>query len=295
MSGNVTLLDGGMGQELIARSGHQPSGLWATEMMMKFPGLVREVHDAYFAAGAQVATTNTYAIHRDRMEHFGLPEKFEDLHALALAEAVAARAAHGSGLVAGSFGPLGWSYRPDMAPPATEAARLYAEIVALHDPHVDMFILETMSGVDQARGALMGCAETDKPVWLSLSVDDFDGTRLRSGEALEDALSLVDDFPVAALLVNCSRPEAVSQAMPIIARAGVPFGGYANGFTSITAAFRETAAQTDHLTARKDLGPAAYAKFVDAWIDGGASIVGGCCETGPAHIAEIARRLGARS
>ena len=52
----ITILDGGLGQELVARSGHQPGPLWATELMMKFPGLVGEVHKAYFDAGADIAT-----------------------------------------------------------------------------------------------------------------------------------------------------------------------------------------------------------------------------------------------
>ena len=62
----ITLLDGGMGQELVARSGDEPTPLWATRVMIHHPELVRAIHDDYFAAGATVATTNTYAIHHDR-------------------------------------------------------------------------------------------------------------------------------------------------------------------------------------------------------------------------------------
>ncbi|MCG6884687.1 MAG: homocysteine S-methyltransferase family protein [Silicimonas sp.] len=291
----ITILDGGMGQELVARISDKPTGLWATRLMMDHPEIVREIHADFFAAGAGIATANTYAIHHDRLAGTGAEARFEELHLLALGLAAEARDAHGGGRIAGALGPLGGSYKAELAPPSAEAAPLYAEIVALQEPYVDLFILETMSGVDQARGGLMGTRATEKPVWLSLSVDDEDGTRLRSGEALADVLPLVEEFAPEAVLINCSRPEAVSAGLPVIAGMGRPFGGYANGFTVIVESFRQAGATVDLLDARTDLGPVEYADFVDRWIGLGATIVGGCCEVGPAHIAEITRRVGRRS
>ena len=286
----LTILDGGMGQELLARTGATPTGLWSTQVMIDHPDAVRSVHDDYFAAGADIATTNTYAIHRDRLVKAGIEAQFEALHQQAVDIAVAARDAHGAGQVAGALGPLGWSYKAEFAPPSAEAAPLYAEIVAMHDPHVDLFILETMCGIDQARGGLMGCADTDKPVWLALSVDDDDGTKLRSGEPLAEILPLLEEFDAAAVLLNCSRPEAISAGLPVLATANRPFGAYANGFTSISDSFKAAGETVDKLEARRDLGPVEYADFTDDWVKQGASIIGGCCEVGPAHIAEIARR-----
>ena len=153
---SITILDGGMGQELIARSPDAPTPLWSTRVMLDHPHLVRAVHDDFFAAGAEVATANTYAILHDRLQKHGLDDRFRELHETACQLAIDARDAHGGGMVAGSLGPLGWSYRADMAPPAEEAAALYAEIVEIQAPLVDLFICETMAGVDQARGALMG-------------------------------------------------------------------------------------------------------------------------------------------
>lgn len=291
----ITILDGGMGQELIARTGATPTGLWSTQVMMDHPQAVQDTHADYFAAGADIATTNTYAVLRDRLAVAGCEDRFESLHRQALELASAARDAHGSGLVAGSLGPLGWSYKAEFAPPSDQAAPLYAEIVALHEPHVDLFILETMSGIDQARGGLMGTAATDKPVWLAMSVDDEDGTRLRSGEALADVLPLVAEFGAQAILINCSRPEAVSEGLPVLAEARVPFGAYANGFTSISDSFKEVHATSDRLEVRRDLGPGEYAGFAETWADMGATIIGGCCEVGPAHIAELSRRLRAQT
>ena len=78
---------------------------------------------------------------------------------------------------------------------------------------------------------------TGKPVWLSVSVDDEDGTKLRSGEPVTDILPLLQEHGPAAVLVNCSAPEAVATALPLLGAAGIPTGGYANGFVSIAEEF----------------------------------------------------------
>ena len=288
----ITILDGSIGQELVNRSKQTPTGLWSTRTMIEMPELVEQLHRDYFAAGAEVATTNTYALHHDRLRRHGLEGEFERLHRQACQLAVDARNAHGGGMVAGSMGPTGWSYRPDLAPPADEAAELYAEIAAIQSDYVDLLILETMASVDQARGALMGARVGGKPIWLAVSVDDQDGTRLRSLEPVSEILPLVEEFEPAALLLNCSMPEAISQAMPLLTSAGVPIGAYANGFTGIVAEFKKADSSVDALAARTDLGPESYADFADEWINLGATIVGGCCEVGPAHIREIVARHG---
>lgn len=287
----ITLLDGGMGQELLARWDGKPTGLWSTQVMMEAPELVEAIHRDYFAAGAEIATTNSYAIHHDRLIEAGIDDQFEALHHRACQIAVAARDAHGSGRIAGSLGPLGWSYMPELTWPVEEAAVLFAEIARIQAPYVDLLLIETMSSLEQARGAVMGAMTVDKPVWLAISVDDDDGTKFRSGEPVTDVLPLVEEFGVAALLVNCSIPEAVSQAIPLLTGHGVPVGGYANGFNKISEDFLAAGSSADVLEQRDDLEPPVYADFVDSWMAAGATIVGGCCEVGPAHIQELAVRL----
>ena len=282
----ITLLDGGMGQELVRRSGDVPTPLWATRVMMDHPGLVEAIHADYFAAGATVATTNTYAIHHDRLLHQGLDGLFHGLHLRALTAAVEARDAHGSGLIAGSLGPLVATYRPEVTPPLAEAAGKFAEIAALLAPHVDVFLIETASSMLQAEGALMGAGKA-RPVWLSMSVDDKDGSLLRSGEPLSDVMRLVREYAPAKVLVNCSVPEAMAAAMDVVRGFGVPFGAYANGFTHITRDFKADQATVDALFTRHDLTPEKYAGFALGWVAQGATTVGGCCEVGPAHIAAL--------
>jgi len=280
----ITVLDGGMGQELIHRAGDKPTPLWSTQVMVDHPGMVAQVHRDFAAAGATVSTTNTYAIHHDRLEGTAMADRFAELHAMALAEVAQAGTRK-----AGSIGPLVQSYRADIAPPYDEAVPKYAEIAGILAPAVDMIICETVASVDHARAVFDGAKSAGKPVWLAFTVSDTDGTRLRSEEPLADGLAAVDG--AAAVLVNCSAPEVIGDAMPILATAGVPYGAYANGFEQITEAFLGHKPTVNALNARRDVTPAMYADHVMGWVDQGATIVGGCCEVGPAHIAEIAARL----
>ena len=286
----ITLLDGGMGQELVARSGDEPTNLWATRVMMDHPGLVRAIHEDYFAAGASVATTNTYAIHHDRLERVDLDHLFLSLHLRALAEAHEARGKRVA-RIAGSIGPLKASYRPDLAEPVAVAAPKYAEVARILGPHVDMILCETMASLEMAEAVVQGAQAAGRPVWLSVSVDDHDGTLLRSGEKVADLAGVVARYKVAAVLANCSVPEAMAAALAKLRDFGLPFGAYANGFTHISGNFLKDAPTVRELTHRHDLTPEKYTDFAMAWVEMGATIVGGCCEVGPAHISHLARAL----
>ena len=286
----ITLLDGGMGQELVARSGDEPTNLWATRVMIDHPGMVRAIHEDYFAAGATVATTNTYAIHHDRLERVGLDPMFHALHLRALAEAHEARGSRVA-RIAGSIGPLKASYRPDLAEPVAVAAPKYAEVAAILGPHVDFILCETMASLGMAEAVVNGAQAAGRPVWLSVSVDDHDGRLLRSGEPVAGLAAVVAQYKVAAVLANCSVPEAMSAALGVLQGLGLPFGAYANGFTHISGNFLKDAPTVKELTHRHDLTPEKYVDFAMAWVGMGATIVGGCCEVGPAHIALLAERL----
>lgn len=258
---------------------------------MDHPDLIEAVHDSYFNVGATVATTNTYAILRDRLEPADIADKLEPLTHIALTAARSARDAAGKGRVAGSIGPLGASYRPDLAPTPEEAAQLYAEPVNLMVDHVDMLLLETMASVEQVDGALRACVGRGKPVWLGVTVDDDNGARLRSGESLQELQPVLQQHSPDAILINCSRPEAIGAALDVIKGFDLPFGAYANGFTHIAKAFLEDKPTVDALSRRHDLTPQAYADFAMTWVDQGATIIGGCCEVGPSHIEALAGRL----
>ncbi len=288
---DITLLDGSIGQELVRRFGDLSKPMWGIGVMAENPEILRAVHDDYFAAGAEVATTNTYNIHRDRFVRDGVEDDFQRLQSLACRIAAEARDAHGSGQVAGSIGPLGGSYRPDFGNEIDQAAEAFAECAAAQADYVDFYLIETISSLDAARGAMRGAKVPGKPVWLAFSVDDEDGSILRSGEPVADAVTVAQEEGAAALLINCSRPEAISDAIPVFAGADMPIGAYANGFTRITEAFKSDSPEITDLTERHDLGPGAYADFAAKWASDGATVIGGCCEVGPAHITELKRRF----
>jgi len=279
----IILLDGGMGQELVHRAGDRPTPLWSTQVMVDHPGLVAQVHADYRDAGATVHTTNTYAILRDRLIGTGAEDQFEALYAAALKEA------EGVGVLAGAIGPLVASYRPDLMPAHDVAVAAYTEVANILAPKVALIICETVASLAHARAVLEAAAATGKPVWLAMTVDDHDGTKLRSGEPLADVFAVAG--AASAILANCSVPEAIDAAMGVLATGNKPFGGYANGFTKISDGFLGDKPTVDALTARQDLGPDAYARHAMGWIAQGATVVGGCCEVGPAHIARLADEI----
>ena len=286
----ITLLDGGMGQELLSRSVNPPSPLWSAQVLMDEPEIVEAVHLDYINAGARVITLNSYSITPERLQRDGDPAMFQTLQAKAVAIAKAACVNGGKDVdIAGCLPPLGGSYRPDVAPDFDTSLGIYRRVVAEQCDHVNLFLCETLASISEVRAATIAAVESGKPIWTSMTVTDGDGTRLRSGELLEDGVAAAIDAGANAVLGNCSWPESLGQAIPILAKSGLPFGAYANGFTSVDQL--KPGGTVEKLKARSDLGPSEYAKYVMSWIDAGATIVGGCCETGPAHIAEIASQI----
>ncbi len=293
----ITLLDGGMGQELIKRSPAEPTPLWSAEVMMHFPDLVKDVHEAFIRAGARVIIVNAYSVTREKLARQDQEDRFEELQRRACEIARDARDAVGEDVaIAGCLPPLSWSYRPELANDPDETAPTYAEIAALQAPHVDLFLCETMAHSGQALGAARGALEGGggKPVWVAWTLKDDTSKQLRSGESVAEAAARLDNLDIAAFLFNCSVPEALTAAMPelaaVAAPSGRPFGGYANGFAGISGDFAP-GATVRALSGREDLTPAAYADVVMGWVEAGATIVGGCCEIGPEHIEILARHL----
>ncbi|MFA9460009.1 homocysteine S-methyltransferase family protein [Thiohalorhabdus methylotrophus] len=286
-AGAALLLDGGMGQELIARGVDASTGLWSAQALFDHPDTVMAVHRAFIDAGADVVTTNTYATTRRR-----IPDCATFWHLNRKACELAVRAREDSGrpvAIAGSLAPLHGSYRPDLVRSADELAPQYAEQAEVLCGYVDLFLCETMSTATEAQAAARGAGSTGKPVWVSWTLADDGSGRLRSGETIAEAIAGLDGLDVEAVLVNCSIPESIAAAMPELANsAGRPFGGYANGFTPIRGGVDDGRALPD---TRQDLDPEAYAGHARQWLSQGARIVGGCCEVGPAHIAELRRHL----
>ena len=288
---DIILTDGGMGQELLRRSKAPPTPLWSGRVLIDEPGLVRELHVDFIRAGARVITINSYAATPERLEREGVGELFEPLQKLALDLAHEAREEAGEDgvLIAGCLPPLFGSYHPSLTIPYEETLAIYRRIVAEEAGRVDLMLCETMASAEEARAAATAAAEGGRPVWVSWTLADDGPPRLRSGETLAAAAAALADIPLAARLVNCSQPEALDAALPELVALGGTVGAYANAFTAVDRL--KHGSSVDVLDARDDLDPEAYADFAMGWVAGGATIVGGCCEVGPEHIAVLRDRL----
>ncbi len=286
----ITLLDGGLGQEIHRRSNAPAHPLWSVKVMMDAPEIVVGAHRDFIEAGADVICINSYAATPSRLERDGDADEFDAAQRRALELAhQAVREAGASAQVAGCLPPLVASYRTEVSKPYEASRDEYRRIVASQREGVDLFIIETMSILAEALAAIDAAKEQAKPIYLSLTISDDGESTLRSGEPLAEALDAVAARGVDGILLNCSLPEAITKAMPLLARTGVRFGAYANGFTSVEALAPGTT--VDRLEARSDLGPDAYADHAFHWLDQGATILGGCCEVSPAHIRKLHERL----
>jgi S-methylmethionine-dependent homocysteine/selenocysteine methylase len=287
----IVLTDGGMGQELLHRSRTPPTPLWSGRVLLEEPELVRDLHAEFIRAGARVITINSYGATPERLAREGEGAMFEPLQRRAIDLAVAARDDVGDGdvLIAGCLPPLFGSYQPELRIPFDETLATYRRIVAEQAERVDLMLCETMASAEEGLAAATAANECGKPVWVSWTLADEGPPLLRGGDTLAQAAAALDGMPLAARLVNCSRPEAIDAALPELVALGGAVGAYANAFPAVEDL--ELGGSVDVLGVRDDLGPAVYAAFAMNWVAGGATIVGGCCEVGPAHIAVLRDRL----
>ena len=298
----ITVLDGGMGKELrrIGAPFRQPE--WSSLALMEAPDMVLRAHRNFVDAGAQVLITNNYAVvpyhHSDEF----VAERLTELTALAgrLARQ-AADSVPREIRVAGSLPPLFGSYEPERFDPQ-RAAPLYAAIVSALDPYVDLWIGETLSHTSEMLVTTTAVAEhgSGQPIWMSFSLPDewiADRVAIRSGETPRDIVRVAATTtrPIDALLFNCSLPEQMGPALRELRDAvgasalTLRIGGYANAFPTTRSGTYQ--ANQVIFERREELTAQRYADEVAAWIGDGATIVGGCCDMYPEHIAALVERF----
>lgn len=289
------LLDGGMGRELRFRNVEITETIWSANALLTAPDVVRDIHADYINAGADIITTNTYGVIRTDLAKDGIEDRFAELNQLACTLAQEARDATESDvLIAGSLPPLYGSYRPDRVKSFGEIEPRYREQAEILAPHVDLFLCETMSSAAEAYAAAHAATQTGKPVWVAWTLHEDRSGRLRSGETIPEAVAALADLPVAGLLCNCCAPESITLAMPALRATDIDYiGGFANTFQPIPVDWTlDGTTETDGLLGlRTDLSPNAYADHAVQWLAAGATVIGGCCGTRPAHIAELRKLL----
>lgn len=283
------LLDGGMGRELRDRGVVIPDTIWSANALIEAPEVVRQIHLDYIESGADIITTNTYGVIKQNLELEGIQDRFAELNILACRIASQARDMSGKNvLIAGSVPPLKGSYRPDLVGSLMEIESLYDEQVSAMAPYVDFFLCETMSTAREGLAAARASSKTGRPVWVSWTLHDDRSGRLRSKETINEAFGILDGVPVLGVLANCCPPESITAAMPRLLETGIEFvGGYANIFQPIPEDWVLDSEKPDSIRMRQDLDPEQYSMHVKQWLKMGATVVGGCCGTKPAHIAKL--------
>jgi len=291
------LLDGGMGRELRFRGVDVMTSIWSAKALIDAPQVVREVHSDFITAGADIITINSYGIIKSNLAWAGIEDRFKELNQLACDLAKEARDASGRAvLIAGSLPPLAGSFRPDRVGKSEEMEPLYREQAELLAPHVDLLLCETMSNADEGRAAAAAATRIGKPVWVCWTLHEDRSGRLRSGEDVAEAAKALSDLTVSGALANCCAPESITNAMPQLAQTGMKyFGGYANTFQPIPEDWdlKGDKVSDGSLGLRTDLDPESYAVHASDWLKAGATVVGGCCGTRPAHIAKLKELINA--
>jgi S-methylmethionine-dependent homocysteine/selenocysteine methylase len=297
----TTLLDGGTGRELLRLGAPFRQPEWSALALIEAPEYITRVHRRYIDAGADVITTNSYAV---VPFHIGAQRFEREGAALAALSGRLARAAADAAprhvRVAGSLPPVCGSYRPDLFDAAVARPILQRLVDAL-EPDVDVWLSETLSSEAEMALAREVLANSKRPWWVSYTLldDATHSPRLRSGEPAGPAVLRAARLGATAVLFNCCQPEVIGPALAAAKTAlqtaepggtgqAVLLGAYANAFGPQTAA---ASANSELSKLRADLGPDAYLPWARQWLAHGADIVGGCCGVGPEHIALISDAL----
>lgn len=293
----ITLMDGGMGDELAKRGSGSRTGLWSARALLVAPEEVKAVHLDFIGAGARMITTNSYSTIPSYLKKEDLEGRFEELAGLAGKLAREAAGESGEDVeVFGSLPPMSESYRADLAPAEEETRPMYEALAKALLSFVDGFICETLSTAQEAHSAASAaCAAirgTGKKVLVSWTLDEEPGKGLRSGETIEEAFRSVKELPIDGFLFNCTHPLSIEAGLEELrGLTDKPIGGYGNTMNEVP---KDWTLDTGSIGRRDDKAPALYATAAMRWIDVGATMIGGCCGVGPEHIAVLAERLAAR-
>jgi methionine synthase / methylenetetrahydrofolate reductase(NADPH) len=275
----VRVSDGAMGTMLY--SAGVPLDRSLSELNLAKPNLVRDLHAAYLAAGADIIQTNTFDANRSRLARVGLQDSAAEINlAGARLAREAVRESGSAALVAGSVGPVMSAAAPRI--PYRDRNPILCEQIAALASWVDVIMLETFGDIESlAQAATVALAECDLPVVAQLTFGD-DGRTLRGEEPREAAAALAG-LPVAAIGVNCTVGPAVLQEVVAELAAGCPLPISVQPNAGVP---RRLGHQ---LRYARNTG--YFAEAARQFVASGATLVGGCCGTTPAHIRAVARAV----
>ena len=282
-SGETILMDGGMGSEIQRRGLASPT-TWSGGPMLTHPGLVRDIHQEYIEAGAEIIITNTFGTGRDMLEEGGLEHKVAEANKLGIEAAVQARRNTGterSVVIAASVSTMRPKAHAEIPVPYETALDTYREQLGeLAKGRPDVAVGEMLVRISDTLAVIQAAEELGLPAWVGLSlVRDGDGLYLgiedrHGGETLQDAMDAIADKDIAAVFIMHTQVEDTGPGLEIVRKnwSGT-FGAYA------------------HFPRANPLDPRQYLEYAKGWRDQGARIIGGCCGTRPAHIRALRKWL----
>ncbi|HEX7176770.1 MAG TPA: bifunctional homocysteine S-methyltransferase/methylenetetrahydrofolate reductase [Pyrinomonadaceae bacterium] len=269
---HITVFDGAMGTMLYAKGVYINRSY--DELNLTNPDLVREVHQEYIRAGAEVVETNTFGASAHKLQQYGLEGSMRLINVAAAR--LAREAAGDRAFVAGAVGPLGLRIEPYGPTSFEEAKELFKhQAEALLEGGVDLFLLETFSDISEMRQAIRAVRELcDLPVVAQMTVQNDGSTSF--GTTPEIFTSRLDEWGADVIGLNCGVGPAIL----------------------LSAVEKMRAVTTRKLSAQPNAGfprdvqgrqfymcsPEYMAKYAKRLIQAGVKFVGGCCGTTPAHI-----------
>jgi homocysteine S-methyltransferase len=301
-SHGTLVVDGGLGTELEARGADLRDPLWSAKVLLEDPGLIREVHTAYFDAGADVAISASFqasfegfgARGFDRATAEGLMRRSVELVQEARGEWWHEHEPQGRPfpIVAASVGPYG-AILGNGSEFTGDYDKDEDELVAFHVPRLealasaepDLLAAETIPSIVEARALVRALAAVPEvATWVSFSCRN--ATQLCDGTPFDEAVRVISGAPnVVAVGVNCTSPLHIEGLVRVAAgTTHLPIIAYPN-----RGAFWDAVRKVWVDPPRQDPRPAL--RPVE-WRDAGARLIGGCCGTGPSEIAAMATALG---
>ena len=287
----LRILDGGMGQELLAR-GMEPNGtLWSANALLheKYHKLLLDTHLDFAKAGAEVIVTTTFTTRKSRLRDNNVLDKFEYLNKKAGEIALKVKDNFPDILVAGGLPPQNLTYEADIRK-EDEIKENFASQAKLLNPYIDFFYFDVLSSVREFEIAIDSIREFNKPYLLGAHISE--GTNLPSGEKISEIIQKIKHEKLLGLILSCVSPENYELNIEELKKLNVPFGFKLNAFIktnpkpNYTGAYNKskTGNPNEFLGVRKDLTPEKMFKFAKKFKNQGATIIGGCCETRPSHI-----------
>ena len=290
----LRILDGGMGQELLAR-GMEPNGtLWSANAILqdKYHKLLLDTHIDFIKSGAEVIVTTTFTTRKIRLKDNKVENKFEYLNKKAGEIAQQAKKHYPNVLIAGGLPPQYLTYEADPRPDKEIRDDFYSQAKLL-DPYVDFFYFDVLSSVKEFRIAIDSIREFNKPYLIGAHISE--GKNLPSGEKISDIKSIIDHNALGVML-SCVSPENYEKNLKELKEINIPFGFKLNGFITTKSKggykanyLNSNGNPNEFLGQRKDLTPDNIYEITKKFKESGATIIGGCCEIGPAHTKAMAK------